>query len=101
MSEGDIGFCSLSMGWRLHIGERSRWEAWIGKQVITGTFWEFLRKDPLQLGLEEKKKVMNLKVSIKFLTSGTLLLPATMAKLRQWLLSPVTWIQTPFLCIVY
>ena len=43
----------------------------------------FSERIPLQLGLEEKKKVMNLKVSIKFLTSGTLLLPATMAKLRQ------------------
>ena len=56
MSEGDIGFCSLSMGWRLHISERSRWEAWIGKQVITGTFWEFLRKDPLTFRTGRKEE---------------------------------------------
>ena len=43
----------------------------------------FSERIPLHLGLEEKKKVMNLKVSMKFLTSGTLLLLATMAKFRQ------------------
>lgn len=46
----------------------------------------FLDRIPLRLGLAEKKKVMVLKVSIKFRISGTLLQLATMAKLRQWLL---------------
>ena len=46
----------------------------------------FLDRIPLRLGLAEKKKVMDLKVSIKLWISGTLLQLATMAKLRQCLL---------------
>ena len=41
---------------------------------------------PFRLGLAEEKKGIALKVSIKFLTLGTLLQLATITRLRQWLL---------------
>ena len=85
MSEGDIGFCSLLRRWRLHIGcppfqLRGLYRQASHYRHFLRVFWK--AGIPLRLGLAEKKKVMDLKVSIKFRTLGTLLQLATMAKMK-------------------
>ena len=74
------------MGWRLHIGRPLYRLRGRNSRSLPALSERFSERIPLHLGLAEKKKVVDLKVSIKFLTSGTLLLLAKMTKLRQWLL---------------
>lgn len=63
MSKGDIGFCSLSMGWRLHIGRPLfPLRGQRASKSLPALSESFSERIPSHLGLAEKKKVMNLKV---------------------------------------